>query len=43
LKGQTIQTQHIVISKDGKTQTRTVTGKNAQGQTFNNAVIYEKQ
>jgi hypothetical protein len=32
-----------VISKDGKMQTRTTTGKNAQGQSVNNVAVYEKQ
>jgi len=43
LKGQILSTTRIVIAKDGKTQTRTTTGKNAQGQTVNNTAVYEKQ
>src|SRR5262245_12681533 len=43
LKGATLTTNHIVIAKDGKTRTNTVTGKNAQGQTVNNTVVYEKK
>ena len=34
---------HYVISRDGKTRTNTVTGKNAQGQTVNNTIVFEKQ
>jgi len=33
----------VVISKDGKTRTNTVTGTNAQGQTVNSVVKYDKQ
>jgi hypothetical protein len=43
LKGQALTTTRIVISRDGKTRTNTVTGKNAQGQTVNNTVVFEKQ
>ena len=43
LKGATLTTQRVVIAKDGKTRTNTVTGKNAQGQTVTNTVVYEKQ
>jgi hypothetical protein len=43
LKGQVLVTSHIVIAPDGKTRTSTQTGKNAQGQTVNNVVFYEKQ
>jgi hypothetical protein len=43
LKGQPLTTNRIVIARDGKTRTNTVTGKNAQGQTINNVVVYEKQ
>lgn len=43
LKGQTLTTNRIVIAKDGKTRTNTVTGKSAKGQTINNTVLYEKQ
>jgi hypothetical protein len=43
LKGQVMTTTHYVISRDGKTRTNTVTGKDAQGQTVNNTLVYEKQ
>jgi hypothetical protein len=42
LKGQVLSTQRVVIAKDGKTRTNTVTGKNAEGQTLKNTVLYEK-
>ena len=43
LKGKALTTTRVVISRDGKTRTNTVTGKNAQGQTVNNTVVYERQ
>jgi hypothetical protein len=43
VKGQVTTTTRLVIAKDGKTQTRTTTGKNAQSQTVNNTAVYEKQ
>jgi hypothetical protein len=43
LKGQALTTTRVVISKDGKTRTNTVTGKNAQGQTVSNTVVFDKQ
>ena len=43
LKGQVLTTTRIVVAKDGKTRTGTATGKNAQGQTINNTVVYDKQ
>jgi hypothetical protein len=43
LKGQTLTTNRNVVSKDGKIRTVTVTGKNAQGQTVNNTLVWEKQ
>ena len=43
LKGQVLTTQRTVISKDGKSRTNTITGKNAQGVTVNNTQLYEKQ
>ena len=43
LKGKTTTTTRIVVAKDGKSRTTTVTGKNAQGTTINNTVVYEKQ
>lgn len=42
-KGVVLVTIKEVISKDGKTRTATITGKNAQGQEVNNVVVYEKQ
>ena len=32
-----------VISKDGKTLTRTIKGQNAQGQEYNNVLVFDKQ
>ena len=43
LKGQALTTLRIVIAPDGKSRTNTVTGKNAQGQTVSNTVVYDKQ
>jgi hypothetical protein len=43
LKGQALTTTRMVVSKDGKTRTNTVTGKNAQGQTVTNVVVFEKK
>ena len=43
LKGQVLTTQRTVVSRDGKTRTNTLTGKNAQGQTINNTTVFEKQ
>jgi hypothetical protein len=43
LKGQVLTTMRIVIAPDGKSRTNTVSGKDAQGQTVNNTVVYEKQ
>jgi hypothetical protein len=42
LKGQTLTTTRVVLSRDGKTRTNTVSGKNAQGQTVNNTVVFDK-
>lgn len=42
-KGQVLTTTHYTITKDGKTRTNSVTGKNAQGQAVNNTQVYEKQ
>ena len=36
-------TRRLVASPDGKTLTITVKGTNAQGQTVNNVVVYERQ
>lgn len=43
LKGKTLTVSHVVISKDGKSRTNTVTGTNAQGQTVNSVIRYDKQ
>ena len=43
LKGKVLTVSHVVISKDGKSRTNTVTGTNAQGQTVNSVVKYDKQ
>jgi hypothetical protein len=43
LKGKTMTMNHIMVAADGKSRTNTVTGKNAQGQTVNHTVLYEKQ
>ncbi len=42
LKGETLTKQRVVIAKDGKTRTNTVTGKNSMGQTVKHTVVYEK-
>ena len=42
-KGKVLTVTKNVISKDGKTRTATATGKNAQGQTVNNTIVWEKQ
>ena len=41
--GKVAMTGRSVISADGRTTTVTQTGKDAQGHTVNNVVIYEKQ
>jgi hypothetical protein len=41
--GKVVQTFTRVLSKDGKTMTVTIKGTNAQGQTVNNVVVFEKQ
>ena len=43
LAGKPTLTSTAVVSADGKTRTLTQTGKNAQGQTVNNVLVYEKQ
>lgn len=43
LKGQVLTTNRIVVAKDGKSRTNTVTGKTAQGEAVSNTVVYEKQ
>ena len=42
LKGKPLVTARTVASKDGKSQTTTFTGVNAQGQKVNNVVVGEK-
>ena len=41
--GKVTTTNRNVISPDGKTQTGTTTGKDAQGQTVNNTLVFDKQ
>jgi hypothetical protein len=41
--GKSTLTSRIVISPDGKTRTVTQTGKNPQGETVNNTVVYDRQ
>jgi len=43
VSGKVTTTSRSVVSADGKTRTITTTGKNAQGQTVNNAVVYDRQ
>jgi len=43
LKGKALTTTRVVVSRDGKTRTNTVTGQDAQGRTINNTVVYERQ
>lgn len=43
LKGKVFITARWVISRDGKTGTFTVTGKDAEGRIVNNTVVVEKQ
>jgi hypothetical protein len=42
-KGEVLNVTRWVISADGKTRTNTVTGKNAEGQTVDNTIVFEKQ
>jgi hypothetical protein len=42
LKGKPLVTSRIVVAPDGKSRTTTQTGKNAQGQTINNTVVYDR-
>jgi hypothetical protein len=42
LKGKPRTTARTVIAKDGKSETTTFTGVNAQGQKLNNVVVGEK-
>ena len=41
--GKATVTSRIVISADGKTRTQTQTGKNPQGQTVNNTIVFNRQ
>jgi hypothetical protein len=41
--GNTVQTYHRVVSKDGKTMTVTIKGTNAQGKPFTNVAVFEKK
>ena len=41
--GRVVQTITLVVSKDGKTLTGTFKGTNAQGQAYNNVVLWERQ
>ena len=43
MNGQVTNTTRVVQSRDGKTATATLTGKNPQGQTFKNVALFEKQ
>jgi hypothetical protein len=43
VNGKQTTTTHISLSRDGKTQTLTTTGTNAQGQKINNVGVFEKQ
>ena len=43
LNGQMLGVVHWTISQDGKTRTITGTSKNAQGQTTNNVIVWDKQ
>jgi hypothetical protein len=42
LKGKALVTSHIVVAPDGKSRTTTQSGKNAQGVTVNNTVVYDR-
>lgn len=41
--GKVVQTARRTITKDGKTMTITFKGQNAQGQTINNVMVFEKK
>jgi hypothetical protein len=41
--GKATVTSRIMISPDGKTRTQTQTGKNAQGQSVNNTIVFDRQ
>jgi hypothetical protein len=41
--GKVLYTTTVAVSKDGKVMTITTKGKNANGQSMNNALVYDKQ
>jgi hypothetical protein len=41
--GKEVASEHVVISKDGKTGTLTCKGKNAKGQDYTDVAVWEKQ
>jgi hypothetical protein len=41
--GKVTVTSRTVVAADGKTRTNTTKGKNAQGQTINNVIVYDRQ
>ena len=41
--GKVASTSRVVVSKDGKTFTVSLTGKNAKGETVNNTAVFEKE
>ena len=41
--GKALYTSRVVVSKDGKVMTLTSKGKTADGQSFNNVLVYDKQ
>jgi hypothetical protein len=43
LKGKVTTALHVVITKDGRSATVTITGANAQGQTVSSSAFYDKQ
>ena len=43
MAGKLVRTFRRVVSKDGKTLTVTEKGANAQGQAYNNVVVYDRQ
>jgi hypothetical protein len=43
LRGNALATFRIVISRDGKTRTNTLTGQDSQGRTASNVTVWERQ
>jgi hypothetical protein len=41
--GKIVQTATAVVSRDGKTETITITGTDANGQSINNVIVWDKQ